>query len=77
MLGACGWGEIVSVQMPYEWRYLFITSAAAVVSPGGLGDGARVKACRKDMCFSLSVRRAWISSDLDIWAVLGRYLEDK
>jgi hypothetical protein len=38
--GMEGWGAMISGVMPWERRYLVITSAAKRVSPGGFGEGA-------------------------------------
>lgn len=50
---------------------MVMTAAAAVVSPGGLGDAARVRAWRKEMCWAVSAemaaRRAWESMMCVMW----------
>ena len=58
MLGMCDLAAMVSVGMLWEVRYVVMTAAAAVVSPGGLGEGARMKDWRKAMCKEESLERA-------------------
>lgn len=57
---------MISGSIPLEQRYLVMTSAAARVSPGGLGDGACTNACKKEICALRSASIAWRRSRASI-----------
>jgi hypothetical protein len=69
-LGRWDFGPRVSVVILWEWRYCRRTDAAWVVSPGGLGEGARMKAWRRATWRSWSASMAAMSSALLRFCIL-------